>query len=152
MKKCSIFHCSFPTSFSLFPFVTFNGNCILFICSFLLAAKLKMKSSNNSSAAFGIGCSVMSCSSVSAVVVSVVSTIVESETDAFFSVHPVVVHIVSASATATTNNTFLIVFYTKKQFSCTRAGVYEHTLALKFSQNYIFILLSCKLFPTKVAC
>ena len=51
-------------------FSTGSGKLVLSICNFLFAAKLKKKSSNSSSAAFGIGVSDMSCSMVSTTAVS----------------------------------------------------------------------------------
>ena len=71
MKKCSIFHLPFSISFVSLPFLyTGNGKQIRFICNFLLAAKLKIKSSNSSSAALGIGVSAIISSVESAAVVS----------------------------------------------------------------------------------
>ena len=60
-----------------------------FLCNFLLAEKLKKKSSNNSSAALGIGCSLSKVSNVSAEVESVfpVSIVTLSSLIVFLSEH-----------------------------------------------------------------
>ena len=70
-------------------FVTDKGNCMREYCNLRLAAKLKMKSSNSSSAVLGIGDSVMIVAMVSTTAMlseSVVAT--ESTAAGFLSLQP----------------------------------------------------------------
>ena len=61
MKKRSICHLPFSIFSCLSDFCTVRGKITRVSCNFLLAAKLKTKSSNNSSIAFGVGASTINC-------------------------------------------------------------------------------------------
>ena len=81
-----------------------------FICIFRLPAKLKMKSSNSSSADFGTGVASISMSNESVSVLSgILSVAVVSSAAAFFlSVQPVVQNIIDTQASNTIMALFLI--------------------------------------------
>ena len=72
MKKCSIFHLSLSILFSVPLEYTFKGKRILSFWIFLLTAKLKKKSSNNSSAVAGSFSSSIISDNVSIPIVSLI--------------------------------------------------------------------------------
>ena len=88
MKKYSIFHLSLVIISFFSPLMLGRGNLIRSICKRLLAAKLKTKSSKSSSAALGMGISLISAVSESVAIVSRTSKESATTSSVFFVLLP----------------------------------------------------------------
>lgn len=135
-------HCFAVMVDTLFLRMTFNGNLILLRCSFLFAAKLKKKSSNNSSAAFGIGVSEMICSMVSTAAVCVALSVLSfSLATDFLSVQPSTdrpIRMVVANADTIKRKPFLI-----------RPSLRQTCCLPNFWQIYDFISICSRIYHKK---